>query len=781
MEKAFGMTLPEIHKELNETQSKYRKPAVGMMKPAGLAMKHPAGPLLESYANDGCPVEVDATWTLQQLDDAVAYGAHPSAQDPVAAKACRTEALEKVHEGHAKLIKYSALRAAVARGDLTAKISPIAAIPHKSRAFRMLLDLSPKGQGREPGKTPRVSVNDATNRDAAPLAAMDQLGKVMPRIIFWMASQPLDEGPILFSKFDIKDGFWRVGTDPAKQHEFCYALPPAEDDDPSDPLILVPSALQMGWTSSPPFFCAATETGRDIADTLVKASSLPDHPMVDATLDPEFEPLLRDVPHPSTWDTDALPEIAKKLNHLFEVFVDDYIGCVQSTDVEVLRQAANALLHAIHQIFPPPAAMGTTGEDPVSQKKLLIDKEGVWAARKEILGWLCDGAARTIELPDTKVEAILDLISSAIRHKQAFPVPKFRSLVGKLVHASMGIPLARPLLHHLYKQMKAVQRFPNRKVKLKADQVQALKDFRSLLHIMTKRPTLCRQLIMQYPSFIGYCDACKYGAGGVWLAGSKSLHPIVWRLKWPPSIVDMVKDDDNPDGTLTINELEMAGVLLHYLHLEALLDLKDEHVAIWSDNMSAVAWTCKQGSSLSRVGQCLARALATRINCNESSPLAAAHIAGKLNGMADLASRTFRHQHGPGNYDIQCDATFLNLFNASFPLNQQESSWRSVRLRNSWTSRVISLMLTEPSHEASWVRLPAYGLDIGITGSTTAKIDSLTWTRYSKTPANVSNLRCSSALPNTYDAELVDEDIKSALARFKTRSAPSARKSSWLN
>ena len=28
---------------------------------------------------------------------------------------------------------------------------------------------------------------------------------------------------------------------------------------------------------------------------------------------------------------------------------------------------------------------------------------------------------------------------------------------------------------------------------------------------------------------------------------------------------------------------------------------------------------------------------------------------------------------------------------------------------------------------------------------------------------------------------LVDEDIKSALARFKTRSAPSARKSSWLS
>ncbi len=29
--------------------------------------------------------------------------------------------------------------------------------------------------------------------------------------------------------------------------------------------IVVPTSLQMGWFESPPYFCAATETNRDIA------------------------------------------------------------------------------------------------------------------------------------------------------------------------------------------------------------------------------------------------------------------------------------------------------------------------------------------------------------------------------------------------------------------------------------------------------------------------------------------------------------------------------------
>ena len=69
------------------------------MYPGPLAQAHPAGPMLAQFGTHGCPVEITSDWTLEQLDQAVQYGAHPSAESIEAATALRTEALEKVEQG----------------------------------------------------------------------------------------------------------------------------------------------------------------------------------------------------------------------------------------------------------------------------------------------------------------------------------------------------------------------------------------------------------------------------------------------------------------------------------------------------------------------------------------------------------------------------------------------------------------------------------------------------------------------------------------------------------
>jgi hypothetical protein len=248
------------------------------MYPGPLAQAHPAGPMLQHYGTHGCPVEVVSDWTLAQLDQAVAYGAHPSAQSLEAAKALRTESLEKVAQGFTKLIPWPALRSEIASGSkLHTKISPIAAIPHKSRLFRMILDLSHKGQ-RRLGTQPKLSVNELTADDAAPSRSMDQLGHTLGRIIYAVGDQPRSDGPLLFCKLDIKDGFWRMSVPTTDEEQFCYVLPQLPGHPSGDTQIVVPSALQMGWTSSPAFFCAATETGRDIAEWLRLLPHLPPPP-----------------------------------------------------------------------------------------------------------------------------------------------------------------------------------------------------------------------------------------------------------------------------------------------------------------------------------------------------------------------------------------------------------------------------------------------------------------------------------------------------------------------
>jgi hypothetical protein len=178
-----------------------------------------------------------------------------------------------------------------------------------------------------------------------------------------------------------------------EEWHFAYVLPKAHPDEPLQ--LVVPSCLQMGWCDSPAFFCAASETARDITQDLAATpvGSLPAHPLEDWLL------------HPAEWPDAALEDHATKFLHLIEVYVDDFIQLAQTTDPNQLEHLARAILHGIHSVFPPPAVTGHTGEDPVALKKLKMG-DGLWTTRKELLGWIFDGARRCIELPTEKLASI---------------------------------------------------------------------------------------------------------------------------------------------------------------------------------------------------------------------------------------------------------------------------------------------------------------------------------------------------------------------------------------
>ena len=95
------------------------------------------------------------------------------------------------------------------------------------------------------------------------------------------------------------------------------------------------------------------------------------------------------------------PKQGKAFLQMLEVYVDDFIQLAQTTDQEELRHLSRALLHGMHSVFSPPSVTGHSGEDSVSIKKLLEGK-GLWEVRKEILGWVFDGATRCIELAQKK-------------------------------------------------------------------------------------------------------------------------------------------------------------------------------------------------------------------------------------------------------------------------------------------------------------------------------------------------------------------------------------------
>ena len=227
-----------------------------------------------------------------------------------------------------------------------------------------------------------------------------------------MAAVPAEE-TIMFSKIDLSDGFWRMLVAEDDKWNFAYVLP----DVPGEPTqLVIPHALQMGWTESPGYFCAATETGRDILQALIDGGTvLPPHVM-DPFMAPEA---------PARRQTS--PETERKWQ-MSAVYVDDYIlAAVEDRTGTTLQRAGRAALHTIHGLFPAPGRSGHQGgKDPISQKKLDAG-DARWAPTKELLGFVCDGHTRTVHLTQRKAAAIATDTTALLKKNRA-TLHKFQSM-----------------------------------------------------------------------------------------------------------------------------------------------------------------------------------------------------------------------------------------------------------------------------------------------------------------------------------------------------------------
>ena len=92
--------------------------------------------------------------------------------------------------------------------------------------------------------------------------------------------------------------------------------------------------------------------------------------------------------------------------------------------------------------------------------------------------------------------------------------------------------------------------------------------------------------------------------------GTKLIDPVIWQVEWPDDIKAALVTRDNQNRTISMSNLEMVGLLLHYLVLEQLVALQHEHVRAFCDNTPTVSWSAKLASKQSRIAGRLLRALA---------------------------------------------------------------------------------------------------------------------------------------------------------------------------
>jgi len=78
---------------------------------------------------------------------------------------------------------------------------------------------------------------------------------------------------------------------------------------------------------------------------------------------------------------------------------------------EQLRHVANAIMHGIHDVFPPDEV---DSNDPISERKLR-QGEGIYDTRKTLLGFDFDGKGKTMWLESAKREKLLTILKGWIR------------------------------------------------------------------------------------------------------------------------------------------------------------------------------------------------------------------------------------------------------------------------------------------------------------------------------------------------------------------------------
>jgi len=659
-------------------------------------LHHPARHLIRHLSHTGFPVVTHTPpWTDTQRHLAVQRGPHSSSLEHITF--LRDELADMVDRATWLVLPYSKLR------HLSRlRISPMGVVPQHERRPRPIVDYTFSG------------VN-ADTVGLAPHEAM-QFGHTLERLLTQVVRANPKFGPVHFFKLDVADGFYRVWLR-AEDVPILAVSIPALPGEP--PLLALPLALPMGWTQSPPAFCAVTETIADHANALLHKQRIFRQPH---RLDLLADTLPAHTPAPPTAHMTLLPR-DPNIQHFsrplraVDVFVDDFIGVAQGSPRSLVN-TRRTVMHAIDTVFRPlqPGVDPPHRTEPISTSKL-AKGDGSWSTTKQLLGWTINSADMTLTLPPRRLQRLADLLASIPRHQKRLSLTTWHSLLGELRSMSLALPGSRGLFSHL---QAAIRTREGTRLRLTPAFHGALSDFAWIQATLAERPTRLFELVPATPSLVGAHDASGHGAGGVWFSpsapsraaamisqtGPTSLRswpqtsPIVWRTSFPPDIVAQLCTHDNPHGTLNNSELELAGAYLHQEVAAQCFDVRERTIRSATDNLATLFWSRRGSITTTSPTATLLRQAAIHQRFHRYIQLKD-YVPGRENMLADDASRLSHLS----------DALFLSHFNVTYP---QTQPWLLYRLSPAILSSAISALRNKMSPPASFLRPPA---PLQVTGS----------------------------------------------------------------
>ena len=632
-------------------------------------LPHKAARLLKHLRLRGAGVLTSTDpWTLAKRDAAVKRGAHKSAQ--LDREFVLEEMLDFCRQGYWVVLPYSLVRLWP-----RLRVSPIGAVPQRDRRPRLIVDYSFSG------------VNEETVQ-LAPAEAM-QFGRALQRVIQRIVEADPRYGPVHMAKLDIADGFYRVWVQVQDVPRLGVVLPTS----PGQPTVIAfPLPLPMGWVESPPYFTALTETSCDLANSQLRdgAPTLRVTHRLEATAA---------TPPPSVGDEDnstkrhssyQRPRSYQRMRSAgrppvaaVDVYVDDFLLLAQTAPQR--RAVMRSALTAIDRVFRPLAPSDPPSrKEPASVKKML-QGEACWDTRKRLLGWELDTVRSTLQLPAHRLDRLNDLLDSISLPHRRVSVKRWHQLLGELRSMSPALPGSRGLFSLLQDSLRRAHR---NRVRVSTAIWHMASDFRAIAHSLQQRPTRLPELVPSRPTYLGACDACGRGMGGVWFATDTSAgaRPLLWRQAFSPDVQSALITAARPGGSISISDLELSALIAHKDVLARQHSVAERTIWVATDNRAALSWSDK-GSSTSTA----ARAYLLRLNSlHQRQHRYVArhnHIAGTANVMADDASH---------RWDLS-DMELLSHFTRFYP---QASPWRILTLAPETNSALTgSLFKQRPTHE----------------------------------------------------------------------------------
>ena len=660
----------------------------GDLHPGVKDLNHPAAHLLSRFQKVGTPAIVSSDpWTPGRIEAALKRGPHSSSKNGI----------EFLREEYADMIdkqQWIVLPADMIKHLFGLRLSPIGLVPQRNRRDRMISDYS------------YFDVNNDT-LNIAPSEAM-QFGRTLWRLLYRIHHANAKFGPVYMSKIDLSDGFYRLWLRPEDTMRLAVLFPSR----PNEPaLIGVPLTNPMGWVSSPPNFCACTETVADLANdalhnknAMTKARNTPHRFDEVSESQPALE--LSAIESPFVPPLPATKPFRKPIKY-WDIYVDDFCGLVQGNKWE-RRAVKRILFQSLDQVFRPLDATDTEfRQEPASVKKL---KKGDarWATVMVILGWIVDSVNKTISLPSHRAERLLHILHSITNDQRTIATKEWHKVIGELRSMSIAIPGCKGLFSVLQEAFRH-EESDRPRLRLTKTLHGFLQDFRWLAKDLTSRPTRLAELIPdQTPSTNGACDAAGTGMGGVhFVPTSNKIIPLLWRQPFPPWVRDRLSSFKNLNGDITNSDLELAGSIAQNDVLAQAADVCEKTTHNSYDNIATVYWQRKGATTTLGPAAYLLRLQAFHQRFFKYVPLRD-YIPGPINEMADTLSR---------RWDLT-DAQLLVYFDRHFPQNEP---WRLCRLRPELNSSLISSLSRRRSNPALLNHIPTGRIVIGDYGNPIAR------------------------------------------------------------